>query len=62
MVLLQVVGAILLMFGSLLVLWAVSRMDHDAAPQAPVRRPRLVVSAPRRAKAKRAAEDLPRAA
>ena len=64
MVLLQVVGAILLMFGSLLVLWAVSRLDQGGTPQTPVQRPQLVVTAPRktRARSKRPAQDLPRAA
>jgi hypothetical protein len=65
MVLLQVVGAILLMLGSLLVLWAVSRMDPGAAPRTRVQRPRLVMTAQRKtgaAKSKRPAQDLPRAA
>ena len=64
MVLLQVVGAILLMFGSLLVLWAASRMDTGANPRLPAQRPKLVVTGQRRLKARSGAlrQDLPRAA
>lgn len=63
MVLLQVVGAILLMFGSLLVLWAVSRMDEGATPKTPVQRPRLVLAQRKtKARGKRPVEELPRAA
>ena len=64
MVLLQVVGAILLVFGSLLVLWSASRMDTGANPRLPAQRPKLVASGQRRLKARtqRSTKDLPRAA
>jgi hypothetical protein len=64
--LLQVVGAVLLMFGSLLVLRAVSLVDQEPAAPARAARPRLrVVSGTGRkprSRSRKPEADLPRAA
>ena len=63
MFLLQVVAAVLLMFGSLLVLRALSLAEQDGAPaKATGSRLRVVTSAKRKPRTKRAAINLPRAA